>query len=144
MDLAYPNGPDSIPEKKRVYCNIDEPIDDYLPPGDKAQGVCQVARNSDGNPCGYAFRLGSVHYPHLKLLLRNIATRNGNKWVCMVDTHDAFSRQSIVPPPNHPDAEAWLQLQQANQQLKEKIEHALADAGLVTFNSLLRDDLDCQ
>jgi hypothetical protein len=54
----------------------------------------------------------------------------------MVDTHDAMPL-----PPGHPDAQAWKALQATNRTLKEIIEQALEKEGLVTFNSLLRCDL---
>jgi hypothetical protein len=54
-----------------------------------------------------------------------------------VDTHDA-----IRLDPGHPDAAGWARLQAANRQLKAQIELAWEDAGLQTFNSLLRRELD--
>ena len=59
----------------------------------------------------------------------------------MVDTHDAFSKTAVYPPPDHPDAAAWAKLQTTNRQLKEAIERAFEAAGLLTFNALLRGDL---
>ena len=62
---------------------------------------------------------------------------HGESWVFSVDTHDA-----VRVEPNHPDAPRWAQLQRANQRLKEQIEHAWAASGLLTFDALLRRDLD--
>jgi hypothetical protein len=59
----------------------------------------------------------------------------------MVDTHDAFCKESRFPPPDHPDAKQWLLLQSANRLLKEKIEAAFEQDGLTTLNSMLRDEL---
>jgi hypothetical protein len=53
-----------------------------------------------------------------------------------VDTHDAMSLD-----PTHPDAARWSQLQAANRELKQQIEHAWEGEGLKTFHTLLRDGL---
>jgi hypothetical protein len=57
--------------------------------------------------------------------------------VFSVDTHD-----QIRVDPKHPDALAWAELQNANRKLKEKIERAWEAAGLLTFNALLRRELE--
>ena len=67
--------------------------------------------------------------------------RGRHVWVYTVDTHDAFSRTSVQPPPDHPDAPGWIALQEANRRVKDQVEEALEQAGLPTFKSLLRSDL---
>ncbi len=62
-------------------------------------------------------------------------------WVFMVDTHDGFSTNHRFPPANHPDAQAWLILQNNNRILKEKIEAGFEQEGIATMNSVLRRDL---
>jgi hypothetical protein len=143
MTIAYPAGPGSIPAKKQPYFEIphDQPVTNYLPPAPVAEGVCQALHAPGGGVHGYAFRLGSATFPHLKLKLQ-VIDYDKPTWVCMVDTHDAFSRSSFHPPPDHPDARAWRDLQRVNRQLKEQIESKLEEEGLETFNSLLRKDLD--
>ena len=86
-------------------------------------------------------RLGCCHYPNLKLKTQIIKDGSESEWLFSVDTHDAFSSTSFLPPPHHPDAPRWRILQADNCALKQKIEAAWEDAGLLTFNALLRRDL---
>lgn len=143
MDFSYPTGPATIPAKKQFYREPpgDRPIAAYLPPAAEALGICQVLSGKDEQPSGYEFRLGSSGFPHLKLRLQPVRRGDDYVWVAMVDTHDAFSRAARIPPPDHPDAQQWLRLQAANQRLKEQIEAAFEQNGLVTFNSILREPL---
>jgi len=70
LSLAYPEGENSIPVTKRAYLDIcfERPLEPLLKPP-----VCQVLprRTELGTPVigirGYAFRLGSSVFPHLKL-----------------------------------------------------------------------------
>src|SRR5262245_32751252 len=147
MALAYPGGAATIPEKKRIYFDlpVERPVSDFLPPAPAPEGIVQ-ALPADGSTCasacgGWALRLGSAHFPHLKLKVQFLKNDGCPVCVFMVDTHDAFSRTSAQPPPDHPDAAAWLELQSANRQLKENIERAFEAEGLTTFQSLLRSDL---
>lgn len=144
MTIAYPAGIDSIPDKKKPYFNIpmDCRVAEYLPPSPRAEGICQVLSAPGGGVRGFAFRLGSERFPHLKLKLQFIDYSNTATWVLLVDTHDAFSRSSFHPPADHPDARAWRDLQKNNRELKEKIEGQFEKNGLETFNSLLRRDLE--
>jgi hypothetical protein len=143
MALAYPDGPSSIAAKKRLYCDLplDQPISAYLPPATCAVGVCQELRGEGSAPSGYDLRLGSSGFAHLKLLLRLVTQNGQSTWVFMVDTHDAFSKESRFPPPDHPDARQWLSMQSVNRALKEKIEAAFEQNGLPTLNSMLREQL---
>jgi hypothetical protein len=143
LALAYPEGPASIPAKKLLYYDLpaDESIASFLPPAACAVGVCQELRGEHGTPCGYDLRLGSSSFAHLKLRLQLVKHDSHSTWVYMVDTHDAFSRDTRFPPPDHPDAKQWLLMQCANRLLKEKIEAAFEQHGLATLNSLLRDEL---
>jgi hypothetical protein len=143
MDLAYPSGLASIPPKKRPYYDLDPnaPLEDFLPPAPTAACISQPISNRKDGPRGYEFRLGSVHFPHLKLRLQFMEHQGSFLWVYTVDTHDAFSRASVQPPPEHPEAQAWLALQDANRLVKDQVEDALQQAGFTTFKSLLRMDL---
>ncbi len=140
LALAYPAGEHTVPEKRRAFLHIppDGELSSFLPPAPACQGVGQVLKGEDGAFRGYAFRLGSAGFPHLKL---QVTTCDGGTCVFAVDTHDAFPRASAMPPPGHPEYEAWTALQKANRQLKERIERAWEEQGLWTFNKLLR--LDC-
>jgi hypothetical protein len=135
--LAYPEGETSIPATKRAYREIavEPDLEPWLKPP-----VCQVLpRLSDlgGTPVagirGYAFRLGSCGFPHLKL---QVVGNSDGELVFSVDTHD-----QVRVPANHPDAAGWAQIQAANRKLKEEIERAWEAAGLLTFNALLRREL---
>jgi len=131
LTLAYPDGEPSIPAAKRAYLSIPaEPGLEMLlkPP------VCQLLPRPEGGVRGYAFRLGSNAFPHLKL---QVVGQGEQDLVFSVDTHD-----QIRVDPKHPDAIAWGELQNANRKLKEKIERAWEAAGLLTFNALLRRELE--
>jgi hypothetical protein len=65
-----------------------------------------------------------------------IVDHANDECVFSVDTHDG-----IFFDPAHPDAANWAELQQSNRALKEQIEHAWEEAGLLTFNALLRREL---
>jgi hypothetical protein len=142
LKLAYPKGPESMPPKKRVYFDLpqERPVEEFLPPAVPAD-VGQVVPGAEGEVRGYALRLGSEHFPHLKLKIQLMDHNGATTLVYAVDTHDAFSKTSFYPPEDHPDAAAWRELQKTNQQLKEKIETAWKEVGLMTFNGLLRSDL---
>jgi hypothetical protein len=144
LELAYPEGPSTIPVKKRLYFDIpsEQPIEAFLPPSAGAVGVCQARSGDTGELCGYDFRLGSSHFQHLKLRLQLVNVNNVATWVAMVDTHDAFSKDTSCPPADHPDAQVWLQIQNANRALKQKIEAAFEQNNVATFNSILRDGLN--
>jgi hypothetical protein len=143
MELAYPGGPATIPLKKRAYYEInpERPISAFLPPAPEAAGIAQELSTRKDGPRGYEFRLGSCHFPHLKLRIQLMEHHGESVWVFTVDTHDAFSRNCVQPPSDHPDAADWLALQEKNRQLKDRIEDDLEQAGFLTFKSLLRGDL---
>ncbi len=131
LTLAYPGGPSTIPAGKRVFLNLapEEPLEPLLQPP-----LCEVLRTPQGAQRGYAIRLGSAGYPHLKLQV--VSPSDGADCVFAVDTHDAFQLDD-----HHPDAAGWRKLQAANRQLKEQIERAWEAEGLLTFNGLLRREL---
>lgn len=130
LDLAYPDGRHTIPPPTGVFLSVplDGPLDMVM-----HSPLCQPLPARGGGIRGYALRLGSAAHPHLKLQI--VAHDDGN-CVFSVDTHDA-----IHLDPRHPDRERWSQLQQSNRQLKERIERAWEDVGLLTFNALLRREL---
>jgi hypothetical protein len=131
LTLAYPEGESTIPPSKRAYLHLDSHQDleaVLVPP------VCQPIPLAGGRVRGYALRLGSAGYPHLKLQVVDCNQRG--ILVFTVDTHDA-----IRLDPTHADALRLAKLQAANRQLKEQIERAWDAAGLLTFNGLLRREL---
>jgi hypothetical protein len=146
LPLAYPGDEGTIPAKKRCFLQ--------LPAGesmltrltrDPAVGECCQVLHKDGKKNALLVRLGCVHYPHLKLKVQCLNDDQGDIWVFAVDTHDAFSKTSFLPPADHPDRVAWEALQLKNGALKAQIEAAWEQAGLWTFKGLLRRDLaNCQ
>jgi hypothetical protein len=126
---AYPQGSQSIPPPKNDFLTLDngQPLESVLVPP-----LCQPLSRRDGLQ-GYALRLGSALHPHLKLQIVDHAEAG---CVFSVDTHDGFALD-----PSHPDAARWAELQIANRRLKEQIERAWEEAGLLTFNALLRREL---
>jgi hypothetical protein len=143
LALAYPGGAAAVPKTKQSFL--------ALPPGllmldhikvDSAAGsCCQVLANKTGIPMTLLVRLGCCHYPHLKLKAQLLDSAGGSAWIFTVDTHDAFSANCLLPPPDHPDAPAWTLMQAKNRVLKEQIESAWEQEGLATFNGMLRREL---
>ena|SRR5438128_2005003 len=131
LTLAYPGGPSTIPPNRRVFLDLapNQDLEPLLKPP-----LCEVLRTPQGALRGYAFRLGSAVYPHVKLQV--ISHDRDADCIFAVDTHDAFHLER-----NHPDAAGWAKLQTANRQLKQQIEHAWEADGLLTFNGLLRREL---
>ncbi len=133
LELAYPEGEKTIPPKRRLFFAIavDLPLSCLL----AHQETCEPLHTPEGRLRGYAFRLGSAHFPHLKLQVIDQGPQVG--WVFAVDTHDTL-RCTLLPE----EANAWAQLQAENRRLKECIERAWEEQGLLTFNALLRRGLE--
>lgn len=130
LDRAYPEGASTIPPPQNRFLALDAErslASVLVPP------VCQELPRRPGGVCGYTLRLGSARHPHLKL---QIVDHEGVGCIFSVDTHDGFVLDS-----SHPDAIRWAELQAANRRLKEEIERAWEEAGLLTFNALLRREL---
>jgi hypothetical protein len=134
LRLAYPGGEETIPCPKNTFLHLnpDQPLDEVLLPT-----LCQTLRGEDAGFRGYALRLGSADYPHLKLQV--VRHEGGNTWVFAVDTHDR-----LLLEPGHPDKQRLEQLQECNRRLKAEIERAWEAEGITTFNSLLRNALSRQ
>jgi hypothetical protein len=143
LTAAYPGGEGAVPAKKRGFLSLPagQSLLDLLPDHAALNECCQVLRKN-GDIRAVLVRLGASHYPHLKLKAQLVDHDQGDLWLFSVDTHDAFTQTCFLPPPGHPEAAAWAQLQAQNAVLKERIEAAWDKAGLMTFNSLLRRDLD--
>jgi hypothetical protein len=141
MAQAYPGGAESIPANKQLYnaISLDRPIEDFLPPATGATCVCQDLSKRSGGLIGYEFRLGSAHYPHLKLRVQLVDCHDQKIWVYSVDTHDGFHRATQFL--NDDEAAAWRDLVERNRTLKHQIEEALGRAGFITPVRLLRIDL---
>jgi len=126
LERAYPHGAQTIPPPKNSFLALDvaQPVESVLVPP-----VCQPLMRPDGGLRGYALRLGSVLHPHLKLQIVDH------------DESECVFGDGLSLDPSHPDAACWAELQTANRRLKEEIERAWEEAGLLTFNGLLRREL---
>jgi hypothetical protein len=81
----------------------------------------------------YALRLGNHRYPHMKLQIQPWPNAAG--FMLSVNTHDQVAGLDV----GSADAEAFRELQEENQRLKERIERAWEENGLPTFLNYLRD-----
>ncbi len=86
-------------------------------------------------PNRYALRLGNTAYPHMKLAIER--SPDGAAFLFRVDTHD----HHCCPQADAPEYAAFQQLMFHNQHLAERIERQWEQAGLPTFKSFLRADL---
>jgi hypothetical protein len=143
VSLAYPAGETTIPINKRHMLKLPPGLSivDHLNVDSTARGCCQLLPSKAGPATVLLVRLGCCHYPNLKLKAQLVEDENGCEWLFTVDTHDAFSASCFLPPEEHPEHAAWVALQTANATLKCKIEAAWDEAGLLTFNGLLRREL---
>jgi hypothetical protein len=145
LTLAYPGGEAAIPAAKRHLLGLPAGLMmlDHLDGDPVTRGFCQVAPAKTADIRLLLLRLGCRHYPNLKLKAQLIDDdpQGEGAWLFSVDTHDGFSSTSFLPPPDHPEAAAWLKIQADNVALKQQIEAAWEQAGLLTFNGLLRRDL---
>jgi hypothetical protein len=133
LELAYPGGEQTMAPSRRPFFAIspDQPLNTLL----TMSGICQPLHTPEGALRGYAFRLGSVRFPHIKLQV--ISHNGGASWIFSVDTHDIL-RCSV----SGEEAKGWAELQAENRQLKERIEQEWDKHGLLTFNRLLRNGLE--
>src|SRR5438093_115650 len=104
LDLAYPGGPGTIPAPKNYFLHLNgsQPLETALIPT-----VCQTLHSECGAFRGYALRLGSATYPHLKL--QAVYHEGSDTWLFGVDTHD-----NIELEPGHPEFDRLAQIQDAN------------------------------
>src|SRR5277367_2807640 len=108
LEQAYPGGNDTVPVSKRLYLNLaeDQPLEPLLRPP-----LCQTLGKPAEAARGYAWRLGSARYPHLKL--QAVDCSGDGTWVFAVDTHDMLRLS-----PGDADAAGWAEIQASNRQLK--------------------------
>jgi hypothetical protein len=129
--LRYAYADATVPENRRQFLDLSEdlPVEELLGLKD-----VQELPPVDGEPGGYAFRIGNAWYPHMKLIVKPYADAPG--YIFHVDTHDTFRLKA-----DDPDAEGIRQLQRRNQELARKIEKAFEEAGLPTQAGMLRQYL---
>ena len=132
LELAYPAGavPDAV--QRRLSWRDGCPADELLsrPPFERAGKTpgCQTPIS--------ALRLGNHRYPHMKLQIQPWPNDAG--FMLSVNTHDQVTGISL----GSVDAQAFRDLQDENQRLKEAIEQAWDEAGLPTFLRYLRDYIE--
>lgn len=131
LDLAYPNGPDSVPGSARPFYEVSPTcdLDAILPEAGATTAVVRAL------PTGHSIRLGSADFPFLRLNVQFLSRDDGGDWLFSVDTHDAWRH----PGPDH--VESWTAFQEANRNLKGKIETAWDEAGILTHAGLLKREL---
>jgi hypothetical protein len=132
LTLAYPEGEASIALPRRPFSAIspEQPLTVFL----EMTAICEKLFDHEGRVRGYAFRLGSARFPHLKLQVSGL--ENGETCVFSVDTHDGL--KCGVPPT---EKDAWARIQAENRRLKMVIEQEWERQGLLTFNGILRRGL---
>jgi hypothetical protein len=94
-----------------------------------------TADNIDA-PRRYTLRLGNRRYPHMKLSLDE--SPDGGCFLFRVDTHDAHA----CPPAGSAEHAAFKRMMEENRALLDAIEDDWASAGICTFKTYLRDDLE--
>ncbi len=96
----------------------------------------RAGKSASNSEMIYALRLGNRRYPHMKLQIQPWANPEG--FMLSVNTHDQVAGLDVGPA----DAEAFRDLQEDNQRLKERIERAWEEEGLPTFLNYLREYIE--
>jgi hypothetical protein len=153
LSLAYAGGAGGVPESKRFLLALPSGASalEFLGTQESAKSCCQVTSGKADGKKALLIRLGCSHYPHLKLKAQGcpppdptegrIGDDGSPEHVFSVDTHDAFSSSQFFPPPGQAEAESWREIQGKNAALKQVIEAAWEEAGIQTFNAILRRGL---
>ena len=127
LSAAYPTAPPTV-VKARVAN-----VKGCLPDWSHCREFVPEARDHGTR---YTLRLGNPFYPHMKLAIE--PSPGGDRFLYKADTHD----KHVCPKPDSPDYAAFAKLMENNQKLAETIESAWEQAGLSTFKSYLREDLE--
>src|SRR5262249_38426587 len=92
LTLAYPEGESSIPQNRRCFFAIsaNDTLERFL----EMENVCEKLLTPEGTIRGWAIRLGSSRFPHLKLQI--VCQGGGAPCIFAVDTHDGL-RRSATP-----------------------------------------------
>jgi hypothetical protein len=93
---------------------------------------------ADDQPHGkrYSMRLGNRHYPHMKLRIE--PSPDGSRYLFRADSHD----RHVCPPPSSAEHDAFRALMEKNQQIVDAVEGTWGEAGVPTFKTYLREDLE--
>jgi len=128
LRIAYPEGvPAAV--QARVASLTQLPADAEVP-----ESMLEVSQCM-GRPV-YALRLGQPRYPHMKLMVE--ASPGGTGYLFRADAHDMH----LHAPEGSADAGPLAALRAQNKVLTEAIEAAWTAAGLPTFRSYLRGELE--
>lgn len=95
-------------------------------------------RDKPDDASWYALRLGNDRYPHMKLVIEHLLSRDA--WFFRADTHDSH----VTVRPSDPDFQAFQSLSAYNRAVAVGIESAWTLAGLDTFLAFLRRDIDAR
>ncbi|MGF1581304.1 MAG: hypothetical protein ACFCD0_18225 [Gemmataceae bacterium] len=144
LSLAYPDGLERIPEDKLVYLDLppNQLLSEYHANFPLPASTFRLLHDNNGDEAGVELRLGRKGFPHLKMNVRRVDNFPDGMWVFSVNTHDKFSDEHYLPPPDHPEADAWREMQETNARYKAAIETAWEAAGFLTFKAVLRLGLD--
>ena len=127
LGLAY-GGPPPGPISARVEALHHVPEAEFY-----ASGVFEHSPQAPGR---FALRLGNRHYPHMKLVIER--RPDGKGFLFRADAHD----RHCCPAPSSREYPMFCALMEQNQTISQSIEAAWDAAGIPTFKSYLRDDLD--
>ena len=128
MAAAYKSGPPSA-VRARLDTLRSVAAEDFF---DCAVFEC----DSKNAPTRYALRLGNQFYPHMKLVIERSPDGKGNLF--RADTHDRHA----CPEPQSKEYPVFCQLMAMNQDCSQRVESAWAEAGLATFKTYLKRDLE--
>lgn len=93
-------------------------------PDDDFYSCAVVEADGSARPWRYHIRLGNQHYPHMRLVIEPSEAPPG--YAFAVDTHDAH----LAPPASAREQRELARLREVNRRTAERIERALAAAGL--------------
>ena len=118
LDLAYADGPDTIPSDKRRYYDIpaEASLAENFCPGPLAVGICRDLSQSKSGVRATNSASAARHYPHLKLRVQRMELQQREVWVYSVDTHDRFHQATKHLSPEA--AQAWRVLVEENSLLQ--------------------------
>lgn len=129
---AYPEGVPPAVVLERLECLRQDDLMRAL-----ACACVEVEDGCEGPRGRFALRLGSLDYPHARLVLERCS--GCEDYVFSVDTHDShFLFGAEVSPETRQRFEA---IQEKNRRFKADVERAWTAAGLPTFERFIRDGL---
>lgn len=143
----------ALPSKSEVLAAIDlymrHAYGQTAPPRPVRDLLQQLAESDDdifasrafahcrsGGPEVHVLRLGNCAYPHMKFIIE--PAPGGQSYIFRVDCHD----EQLCLPQDHREFGSCARLREENRRVCSAIDQAWADAGIETFATFLRRDLD--